>query len=176
MIRGLYYRDDNFPGKTAIDQRSREARIMLQRFLVASFLVLTLFAAPAFAKSPVYTETPDDLAVSGYDPVAYFAEGKPVEGKSEFEYKWQGATWHFENARNLAAFKADPAAYAPQYGGYCAWAVSQGYTASSDPKAWKIVGKKLYLNYSKQVQSKWEKDTAGNIDKADKNWPKVLDK
>ena len=149
---------------------------MLKRLFIAPFLVLALLAAPALAKDPVYTGTLSDLAVSGYDPVAYFTEGKPVEGRSEFEYKWKGATWRFENAKNLAAFKADPAAYAPQYGGYCAWAVSQGYTASSDPHAWKIVGKKLYLNYSKKVQSTWQQDEAGNIAKADKNWPAVLDK
>jgi len=149
---------------------------MFKRMLVASFLVCALFGAPAYAKEPVYTGTLSDLAVSGYDPVAYFTDGKPVEGKSDFEFEWQGATWRFANAKNLEAFKADPAAYAPQYGGYCAWAVSQGYTASSDPEAWKIVGKKLYLNYNKKVQSDWEKDPAGNIAKADRNWPAVLDK
>lgn len=149
---------------------------MRRRLLFAPFFVLVLVAMPALAKDPVYTGTLSDLAVSGYDPVAYFTDGKPVEGKSDFEFEWQGATWRFANAKNLEAFKADPAVYAPQYGGYCAWAVSQGYTASSDPQAWKIVGKKLYLNYSKDVQSKWEKDPAGNIVKADKNWPAVLDK
>ena len=149
---------------------------MLIRLFVATMLALVAFAGPAFSKDPVYTGTLSDLAVSGYDPVAYFTEGKPVEGKSEFEYKWQGATWRFANAKDMEAFKANPEAYAPQYGGYCAWAVSQGYTASSDPQAWKIVGKKLYLNYSKDVQKKWQADEAGNIAKADKNWPKVLDK
>jgi len=149
---------------------------MLKRMLVASLLVLVLFAAPAYAKDPIYTGTLSDLAVSGYDPVAYFTDGKPVEGKSEFEYEWQGATWRFANAKNLDAFKADPAAYAPQYGGYCAWAVSQGYTASADPKAWRIVGKKLYLNYNQDVQKTWEQDAAGNISKANANWPNVLEK
>jgi hypothetical protein len=75
----------------------------------------------------------------------------------------------------LAKFKADPEKYAPKYGGYCAWAVAQGYTAEIDPEAWKIVGGKLYLNYSKDVQKKWEQDIPGNIEKADQNWPGVLD-
>jgi len=149
---------------------------MFNRIFVAIFLALTLLAAPVQAKDPVYTGTLSSLAVSGYDPVAYFTEGKPVEGSSDYEYKWKGATWRFANAKDLEAFKADPEAYAPQYGGYCAWAVSQGYTASSDPAAWTIVGKKLYLNYSKKVQQTWAQDVAGNIAKADKNWPKVLDK
>ena len=139
-------------------------------------LAFLLLSAPVAAKDPVYTGTFSSLAVSGYDPVAYFTEGKPVEGSSAFEHKWNGATWRFANAKNLEAFKADPEAYAPQYGGYCAWAVSQGYTASSDPNAWRIVGKKLYLNYDREVQKTWEKDAAGNIVKADQNWPKVLEK
>ena len=71
-------------------------------------------------------------------------------------------------------FAANPEKYAPQYGGYCAWAVSQGYTASTDPEAWKIVDGKLYLNYSKSVQLTWEQDAAGNIAAADENWLTVL--
>jgi YHS domain-containing protein len=149
---------------------------MLKSIFAFGFLAFLLLSVPVEAKDPVYTGTFSSLAVSGYDPVAYFTEGKPVEGTSAFEHKWNGATWRFANAKNLEAFKADPEAYAPQYGGYCAWAVSQGYTASSDPNAWRIVGKKLYLNYDREVQQTWEKDAAGNIVKADGNWPKVLEK
>lgn len=149
---------------------------MLKGIYASAFLAFLLLSAPVAAKDPVYTGTLSNLAVSGYDPVAYFTEGKPVEGSAAFEHKWKGATWRFANAKNLEAFKTDPAAYAPQYGGYCAWAVSQGYTASADPSAWRIVGKKLYLNYNREVQQNWEKDAAGNIVKADGNWPKVLEK
>jgi YHS domain-containing protein len=149
---------------------------MLKRMLFPVLLALSLFVGPAMAKDPVYTGTLSSLAVSGYDPVAYFTEGKPVEGKADYQYKWKGATWRFANAKNLEAFTADPEAYAPQYGGYCAWAVSQGYTASADPKAWRIVGKKLYLNYNQDVQKTWEQDAAGNISKANTNWPNVLEK
>ena len=87
-----------------------------------------------------------------------------------------GATWRFTSEANRDAFRAKPTRYAPQYGGYCAWAVSQGYTAKGDPNAWKIVGGKLYLNYDKRVQSTWEKAAEANIVKADANWPKVLAK
>jgi YHS domain-containing protein len=111
-----------------------------------------------------------------YDAVAYFTSGKPVEGSKAFEYKYKGVTWRFASADNLAAFKADPTKYAPQYGGYCAWAVSQGYTAKGDPKAWKIVNGKLYLNYNLDIQKKWEQDVPGLVAKGDSNWPKVLDK
>ena len=144
---------------------------------VQALLMLLWTAAPAAAaKDPVYTGTFSNLAASGYDPVAYFRAGQPVEGKSAFEHRWNGAVWRFANAENLAAFRTDPTAFAPQYGGYCAWAVSQGYTASTDPEAWRVVDGKLYLNYSKSVQATWEKDVPGNIARADGNWPAVLEK
>ena len=152
-----------------------------QPFRIAAllFTVLLFQAAPAVtpaaAKEPVYTGIFSSLAVSGYDPVAYFVEGRPVEGRKAFEFEWNGATWRFANAENRAAFAADPEKFAPQYGGYCAWAVSQGTTASTEPEVWRIVDGKLYLNYSKSVQSTWVRDIPGNIAKADKNWPGVLE-
>jgi len=150
-------------------------KIITGALLALAFVGLPVGTAVA-AEDPVYTGTFSSLAVSGYDPVAYFAEGKPVEGSSDFEYEWNGATWRFANQSNLKSFRANPEAFAPQYGGYCAWAVSQGYTASSDPDAWRIVDGKLYLNYSKSVQEKWQQDIPGNIAQADKNWPAVLEK
>jgi YHS domain-containing protein len=155
--------------------------ISVRRLLTAAWLSLGLLvplaATPAVAaEDAVYTGRFSDLAVSGYDPVAYFTAGKPVEGSSDLEYQWNGATWRFSTPANLAAFKADPDSYAPQYGGYCAWAVSQGYTASSDPMAWRIHDARLYLNYSAAVQATWVQDIPGHIAKADSNWPRVLEK
>lgn len=115
-------------------------------------------------------------AMQGYDPVAYFKEGKPIKGKSEFRDEWMGAKWYFANAANRDEFAKEPAKYAPQFGGYCAWAVSRGYTANIDPEAWKIIGGKLYLNYNKDVQKMWEQDTSGNIKKGDENWPRLIKK
>lgn len=112
-------------------------------------------------------------AIRGYDPVAYFTEGRPVEGQSAFSLDWNGATWRFASAENRALFEADPERYAPQYGGYCAWAVSQGYTASVDPNAWDIVDGRLFLNYSKDIQTKWRAGQADFIVAADRNWPEV---
>ena len=117
---------------------------------------------------PVFTE--DGIAIRGTDPVAYFKESKAVQGSSEFEYEWMGVKWQFSTEENRDLFASNPEEYAPQYGGYCAWAVSQGYTASIDPQAWKIVDGKLYLNYSQDVQKRWSKDIPGNIAKADANW------
>jgi YHS domain-containing protein len=147
--------------------------------LVRVVLMLVAVLAPHAARAaedPIYTGTFSNLAVGGYDVVAYFEAGEPVEGSRAFSHAWQGATWRFANQANLEKFKADPGAYAPQYGGYCAWAVSQGYTASADPQAWRIVDGKLYLNYNKEVQKTWEGDIPGNIGKADLNWPAVLEK
>lgn len=148
---------------------------------VRSFVValLLLLAAPAVARAeqaPVYTGRFSSLAVGGYDPVAYFDQGQPVEGKRRYSYDWQGATWRFASQEHLERFKAESERYAPRYGGYCAWAVSQGTTASADPRVWRIVDGKLYLNYSADVQKTWEQDIPGNIAKADANWPGVLAK
>jgi YHS domain-containing protein len=152
----------------------------MSHFFFASLLALILAAAAAAparaAQDPVYTGTFSDLAVSGYDPVAYFSEGRPVEGSADYSYTWNGAVWRFASQANRDAFTADPARYAPQFGGYCAWAVSQGYTASADPRAWRVVDGKLYLNYDVNVQRTWEQDVAGHIAEAEGNWPKVLEK
>jgi len=143
--------------------------------LLAALTLLITSATPSVAKDPVYQSFLGGTAINGYDPVAYFDEGRPVEGSSAFTHDWNGATWRFSSAENRDRFAATPEAFAPQYGGYCAWAVSQGYTASTDPEAWKIVDGKLYLNYSKSVQAQWEGDIPGNIAKGDTNWPRVLD-
>ncbi len=129
-------------------------------------------ASPARAADPVYTNW-RGLALSGYDPVAYFEQGKAVAGSAQYELEWRDATWRFASAEHLAAFRAAPERYAPQYGGYCAWAVSNGYTASSDPEAWRIVDGKLYLNYSREIQEKWETDVPGNVRRADGHWPEL---
>lgn len=134
-----------------------------------------LTTQPAQAKDQIYTGFLSSLAVGGFDPVAYFTEGKPVEGSADHEASYNGATWRFASAANKAAFEADPARYAPKYGGYCAWAAAQGYTAKGDPQYWRIVDGALYLNYDAGVQKKWEVDIPGFIEKADANWPKILE-
>jgi len=133
-----------------------------------------VMAAPALAKDPMYTSR--GLALSGYDAVAYFSDRKPVQGRPEFATQWGGARWQFASAATRDAFVKSPERYAPQYGGYCAYAVSKGYTASADPMLWRVVEGKLYVNYSKSVQSLWEQDIPGNINKADQNWPAALTK
>jgi hypothetical protein len=151
--------------------------IMIKIAMLALGAALLLPPLAAQARSPeIYNGLLSSTAVGGYDPVAYFFEGKPVEGPRDITHTWNGATWRFATEKNRDAFKADPIAYAPQYGGYCAWAVSQGYTAKGDPKQWRVVGGKLYLNYDARVHRDWAQDIPGHIAKADGNWPKVLDK
>ncbi|MCG8692993.1 MAG: hypothetical protein MI806_17465 [Minwuiales bacterium] len=141
--------------------------------LTASLPALAVLAPAAHAKEPgIYAE--DGIAIDGTDAVAYFTQGKPVAGSPDFSHDWMGATWRFSTEENRAKFAADPEAYAPQYGGYCAYAVSEGYTASTVPEAWKIVDGKLYLNYSRGVQRRWERNIPERIEAANANWPAVL--
>jgi len=137
---------------------------------VMLFCAMATFGRSAVA--PVYKDG-KGLAIRGYDPVAYFEQSAAVKGSPEFQQQWTGATWRFSSAANRDLFAAHPEKYAPRYGGYCAYAVSEGHTASIDPEAWRIVDGKLYLNYSKGVQKKWEKDAGPRIERADKNWPSL---
>ncbi|MEZ5401437.1 MAG: YHS domain-containing (seleno)protein [Bryobacteraceae bacterium] len=139
-----------------------------------SLIALPLFVGLLAAAGPVGPVNTDSrgVAVEGYDPVAYFTAGEPTKGDPRLAHEWQGARYLFASAANLEAFKKDPAKYAPQYGGYCAYAVSKGSTAGISPKAWKVVDGKLYLNH-RLARGKFEKDVPGNIARADENWPKI---
>ncbi|MEL6471639.1 MAG: YHS domain-containing (seleno)protein [Cyanobacteria bacterium J06623_4] len=113
----------------------------------------------------------DGIAISGADPVAYFTDAAFVPGSSEFAHEWKGATWQFATAENRDHFAENPEQYAPQFGGYCAWAVGQNALAAIDPNAWSIVDDKLYLNANQRIQNRWSKDIPGNIALAEANWP-----
>ncbi|MEP4422969.1 MAG: YHS domain-containing (seleno)protein, partial [Nitratireductor sp.] len=105
----------------------------------------------------------------------YQSANAAIPGDPAIEASHEGVRYRFASARNRAAFQADPQKYLPRYGGYCAWAVSQGYTAKGDPEAWTVVDGRLYLNYSQSVRAQWSRNIAGNVAKADANWPAVLD-
>jgi hypothetical protein len=129
---------------------------------------LFVLAAPVLA-GPVNEK--GGIAIKGYDPVAYFTDGKPVKGSPLNQHAWSGATWLFASEGHRAAFAEDPDKYAPRYGGFCAYGVAQGYKVEIDPEAWSIVDGALYLNYSASVKRDWLKDTSGYIAKADATWP-----
>jgi len=140
-----------------------------------AILAILLSTSCSPAKTPV-NAGPDGIAIKGFDPVAYFTMGRPVKGTDRFSYEWKGAKWLFSVREHFDLFAADPEKYAPKYGGYCAYAVSQGTTADIDPESWTIVDGKLYLNLNKDVQTLWTNDMKAYIEKADRNWPSVLTK
>lgn len=148
-------------------------RRTLLGLVAATPIAIPFLARPAMAASPeVFSD--DNGAIRGIDPVAYFTEGSPVAGSPEHTLMWRGAEWRFASAENMATFEMDPEAYAPQYGGYCAYAVSKGGIAKTDPEAWTIHDGKLYLNFNLTVRGIWSEDIPGNVMKADANWPSVL--
>lgn len=134
------------------------------------------FAAAEINVAPGRTLKGPGVAVHGYDPVAYFTKQRPVQGSAEFSVVYGGATYRFANARHMKTFKANPAKYVPAFGGFCAYGVAVGAKFDGDPRYWKIVDGKLYLNLNKQIQKIWLKDVPGNIKKAEKAWTKIKHK
>ena len=139
-------------------------------------IMLFAFAQGAHAVSEINTTLIGSVAIKGYDPVAYFTDSKPVKGEKKYTHKWKEANWRFASINNRDLFAADPEKYAPQYGGYCAYAVSQNSTANIDPTQWTIVDGKLYLNYNKKINQKWAAKRAEFITLADSLWPGLLKK
>ncbi len=139
--------------------------------LAAAVLLLSGLAQ---ADNPPVAIDDAGRAIRGYDAVAYFADGQPQPGLAAFSHDWNGAVWLFASAAHRDAFKADPARYAPQFGGYCAYAISQGHALEARPEIWSIVGDKLYLNLGPGAQTKWRADVPGNIARAVNNWPAAL--
>lgn len=145
--------------------------------LLASALALSLLSVPAFAieeqnTSRGATLAGPGLAAHGYDVVSFFS-GQPVVGTDAFAIAHNGATYRFASQANLDTFKAEPSKYEPAFGGYCAYGVALGKKFDGDPRFWKVVDGKLYLNLNGDIQTKWSEDVAGNIKKADTNWGKI---
>ena len=139
-------------------------------------LSLLLFAGTAVAQksqeAPVFSTRSG--AIDGYDPVAYFTSGQPAEGQPDITFEWKGATWHFASPENRDLFAENPEQYAPQFGGWCAYGWAQGYPARIDPDAWSIVDGKLYLNYNRKVQQKWEENREAYIEAAGRNYGEAM--
>jgi YHS domain-containing protein len=140
---------------------------------LATLLLLAAGAGALQAADLINHSVFGRIAIHGYDPVAYFEQQAAVEGSKEHTADWQGAVWRFASEAHRAAFVAEPKKYAPQYGGFCAYAVANGSTADIDPQAWSVIDGKLYLNYNLKIREKWLADSAGFIAKADSNWPKI---
>lgn len=157
-------------------------RSALAALFVAVGALAAGFSAPADAAPAVNTLKNSvfggrtDTAINGYDTVAYFTAGKPVLGSEQFVYEWMGAKWKFASQANLDLFRANPEKYAPQYGGYCAYGVSQGYLVKVEPDQFTVRDGKLYLNYDREVNEKWKKDIDGYNRAADGKFKELLAK
>ena len=136
-----------------------------------AFVLVAFGGAGAAADGIINTE--NGVAIKGYDPVAYFTDSGPVKGDPQFAYEWNGAIWRFSSAEHRDAFAADPEAYAPAYGGYCAWAVAHGDIADINPRAWYIEDGRLYLNVNQIIALRWRARRDHYIEEGDRNWPEV---
>ena len=148
--------------------------MLLRAGLVLGILLLFVSNPSAVLAQEIYTKGGSTLALEGYDTVSYFVSGKPVSGKASLVTNYKGVVWRFSSAENKSVFDANPEKFIPRYGGHCAWGTARGYVVRGDPKVWRIVGAKLYLNYNRSVQNKWNRDISGFISKANRNWPEVL--
>lgn len=144
---------------------------------LAIFVGLIFFAIPALVAAASASQNlgAQGVAIHGYDPVAYFADGKAVKGSAKFNHKTGDATYHFASAKHRDMFSKEPAKYTPQFGGYCAMGASMGKKFDVDPQAWHIVDGKLYLNLNKDVQKKWLSDVPGHLKQADEKWAEIKD-
>jgi YHS domain-containing protein len=165
-------------GLTASKEMRMKAKTRSKRLAMIPFLVaVVLFAgisgsAIGASVAPVpAVNTTDDVGLKGYDPVAYFTRGEPTPGVDQYTYRWKGVFYRFASAEDLGLFKANPEKYLPQYGGYCAFAISLNRIADIDPSEWTIVDGKLYLNNGLFAQSLWSLNKSGNIASGDRNWP-----
>ncbi len=140
-----------------------------------SCAVLALLCLPlaAWAENHAVNVDEQGVAIHGYDPVAYFVLGRPVRGRPELAYHWSDADWWFASQANRKAFMAEPDHYAPQFGGFCAYAASYGQFADVDPKAWTIHRGRLYLNYSLRVRETWRPRADEFIGDAEQLWPNM---
>ena len=150
--------------------------------MLATAVVLALGSfTPAEAQNQVNTTAgmtlaKAPLALHGYDPVAYFTEGRARIGKDAFIAAHDGAAYRFVSQANKEKFEQNPEQYVPQFGGFCAYGVSVGAKFDGDPTLFKVVNGKLYLNLNPDIQKTWQKDVNGNIAKAEQNWTRIREK
>jgi YHS domain-containing protein len=136
-------------------------------------IILCLSAGMAAQSQKPEVFSTDEGAIAGYDPVAFFKESKPVLGKKELVFSWNGADWHFVSPENLETFRTNPEQYAPQFGGWCVYGTAAGHKSPTVPETWAIIDHKLYFNYNTAVQKLFNKNQKGLIEQANKNWPNV---
>lgn len=144
---------------------------MTRRMILAVLAALAVGTAAAGAGERAHPE--DDIAIGGYDPVAYFTEGRPVRGSAEHAHEWQDRTWHFSTSEHLEAFAGEPRRYAPRYGGFCAGAMALGWRAPVDPEAFAIIDGRLYLAFHRDGIEDFEENAERDVPRADANWERL---
>jgi YHS domain-containing protein len=143
--------------------------------LLVALMVVAAVSTIAAAKD-LQNLNSNGVAIQGYDPVAFFADNRPVKGNPQFQSDYHGAKYYFTSAEHKAAFDEKPAKYEPQFGGYCAYGASRGHKAPVKIEAWQIVDGRLLMQYDLDVKNDFNKDQQGNLHKADQNWPGLVDK
>lgn len=147
---------------------------MLKNILTATAVTATLaLSSASFAADIDVNANTNDLAIQGYDPVAYFTQEAPTKGLATYTATYKNAIYHFSTEKNRDLFRLSPAKYAPQYGGFCAFGVTKGRKFDTDPTAWRVVDGKLYLNLNKDVQKVWLEDVPGYITNANETWTAI---
>ena len=144
--------------------------------LISGAVLSLVLATSAMAAGTELNASSTGLALQGYDPVAYFTESAPTKGNWKITATHNDATYRFASEEHKEAFLADPEAYLPQYGGYCAFGAAMGFKFDGDPTHWKIVDGELFLNISQDVQERWVTDIPGYVELADAKWPEIADK
>jgi len=147
-------------------------KTFIKPILAAALILAT--ALSASAAKPINQTFFGSKAIDGYDTVAYHTQGQPVKGSKSYSYAWKGANWLFSSADNRALFKANPDKFAPQFGGYCAWAAASNKIADANPTLWDIYEGNLYLNYNTKTHNEWRLDKAGMVTRANANWPSLI--
>lgn len=144
--------------------------------ILVTVAIVVIAATAAFADKNLINLDKQGIALQGHDPVAFFTEKKPVKGDPKFQSTYKGGQYYFASAENKAAFDADPSKYEPQFGGFCAYGVSRGYTVPIKIEAFQIVNDRLLMQYDFGAQKSFNKDPQANLRKADENWPKLVEK
>ena len=137
-------------------------------------LLLALALPPAGRAGESAVAAPGGFAIGGYDAVAYFTEGAAVPGRPDHALRWRGAVWLFSGPETLMAFEMNPRAYAPRFGGSCAFALSEGRLAAGDPRVFAIEGGRLYLAHTAALMARWQAGPAARIAAAEAHWPAIL--
>lgn len=143
------------------------------KFIAVAGIMLLAACGKGHLTPETLTNAPEGLGVQGYDPVAYHREARPVRGDARFQSIFKGTVYRFSNTENRLAFDAMPEQYLPAYGGYCAYAMSNGDIVDINPRNWATVDGKLYLNANFLAQALWSLDKPGRINRADIHWSRL---